>query len=150
VIVLEGTASPTSMMSIENANTLRKVIDEVWNRGQMVIADMVFSADYVDHDPATTNTTKGPEAVKQNATMRRKAFPDLHLHIEDTISDGDHVIVRWTSTGTHTGDLQGSAPTGKSTSSTGITIARFANGKIVAEWANWDTRGLMRQLGVVK
>lgn len=144
------TASPTSMTSIENANTLRKVIDEVWNRGQMAIADMVFSADYVDHDPATTITTRGPEAVKQNATMYRNAFPDLHLNIEDTISDGDHVVVRWTSTGTHTGDLQGIAPTGKSTSSTGITIARFMNGKIVEEWANWDTLGLMRQLGVVK
>ena len=144
------TASPTSVTSIENANTVRKVIDEIWNRGQMAMADMFFTADYVDHDPASTNTMRGPEAVKQNATMYRKAFPDLHLHIEDTISDGDHVVARWTSTGTHTGDLQGIAPTGKSITSTGITIARFVNGKIAEEWANWDTLGLMRQLGVVK
>ena len=144
------TASPTSLTSVENANTVRKVIDDIWNRGQMALADMVFTADYINHDPATPGTTRGPEAVKQNATMYRKAFPDLHLHIEDTISDGDHVVARWTSTGTHTGDLQGIAPTGKSITSTGITIARFVNGKIAEEWANWDTLGLMRQLGVVK
>lgn len=144
------TASPTSLTSIENANTVRKLIDEVWNRGEMAFADMIYTPDFIGHDPATTNTTRGPESVKQNATMYRKAFPDLHLHIEDVISDGDHVVTRWTSSGTHTGDLQGIAPTGKSTSSTGITIARFVNGKIAEEWANWDTLGLMRQLGVVK
>ncbi len=144
------TASPTSVTSIENANTVRKVIDEIWNRGQMAMADMFFTADYIDHDPATTSTMRGPEAVKQNATMYRTAFPDLHLNVEETISDGDHVATRWTSTGTHTGDLQGIAPTGKSTTSTGITIARFVDGKIAEEWANWDTLGLMRQLGVVK
>ena len=144
------TASPTSLTSIENANTVRKLIDEIWNRGQMAMADMIYTPDYISHDPAATHTMHGPEAVKQNATMYRTAFPDLHLHIEDTISDGDNVVVRWTSTGTHTGDLQGIAPTGKSTSSTGITIARFVNGKIAEEWSNWDTLGLMRQLGVVK
>jgi steroid delta-isomerase-like uncharacterized protein len=144
------TASPTSLTSIENANTVRKLIDEIWNRGEMALADMIFTPDYISHDPATTNTTRGPEAVKQNATMYRKAFPDLHLHIEDTISDGDHVVTRWTSSGTHSGDLLGIAPTGKSISSTGISIARFVNGKVAEEWANWDTLGLMRQLGVVK
>lgn len=144
------TASPTSLTTIENANTVRKVIDDIWNHGQMAMADTYFTADYIGHDPATTNATRGPEAIKQNATMYRKAFPDLHLHIEDTISDGDHVVARWTSTGTHTGDLQGIPATGKSTSSTGITIARFVNGKIAEEWANWDALGLMRQLGVVK
>ena len=144
------TASPTSLTSIENANTVRKLIDEIWNRGQMAMADMIYTPDFISHDPAETQTMRGPEAVKQSATMYRTAFPDLHLHIEDTISDGDKVVVRWTSTGTHTGDLQGIAPTGKSTSSTGITIARFVNGKIAEEWANWDTLGLMRQLGVVK
>lgn len=144
------TASPTSLTSIENANTVRKLIDEIWNRGQMAMADMMYTPDYINHDPASTITTRGPEAVKQNATMYRKAFPDLHLNVEETISDGDHVVARWTSTGTHTGDLQGIAPTGKSTSSTGITIARFVNGKIAEEWAIWDTLGLMRQLGVVK
>ena len=66
------------------------------------------------------------------------------------LSDGDHVVARWTSTGTHLGDLQGIAPTGRRITSTGITIARFVNGKIAEEWANWDTLGLMRQLGVVK
>jgi len=144
------TASPTSVTSIENANTVRKMIDEVWNRGQMALADIMYTSDYVSHDPASTITTRGPEAVKQSATMYRKAFPDLHMKIEETISDGDHVVARWTSSGTHSGDLQGVAPTGRRITSSGITIARFVNGKIAEEWSNWDALGLMRQMGVVK
>ena len=32
---------------------------------------------------------------------------------------------------------------------TGIAIYRFADGKIVEEWMNNDTLGMLRQLGVV-
>jgi steroid delta-isomerase-like uncharacterized protein len=144
------TVSPTSVTSIENANTVRKLIDDVWNRGQFALADMMYTPDYINHDPASSSDTRGPEAVKQNATLYRQAFPDLQLKVEDTISDGDYVVARWTSTGTHSGVLQGIAPTGLHTTSSGITIARFVDGKIAEEWANWDTLGLMRQLGVVK
>lgn len=144
------TASPTSVTSVENANTVRKLIDEIWNRGNLSIADTIYTAEFVNHDPATPSALRGPEAVKQNAAMYRKAFPDLRIKIEETISDGDHVVARWTSSGTHSGELQGIPATGRRTTSSGITIARFVNGKIAEEWVNWDTLGLMRQLGVAK
>jgi steroid delta-isomerase-like uncharacterized protein len=144
------TVSPTSVTSIENANTVRKLIDEVWNRGQFALVDMMYTPDFINHDPASSVEARGPESVKQSATLYRQAFPDLYLKVEDTISDGDHVVTRWTSSGTHLGDLQGIAPTGLRTTSTGITIARFVDGKIAEEWANWDTLGLLRQLGVFK
>ena len=58
-------------------------------------------------------------------------------------------MTRWSCHGTHKGDLNGIAPTGKQFTISGVTITRFSNGKMVAGWVNWDALGLMQQLGVV-
>jgi predicted ester cyclase len=49
----------------------------------------------------------------------------------------------------HNGESNGIAPTGKQFAITGVTTARFAGGKIVEGFVNWDALGLMQQLGVV-
>lgn len=69
--------------------------------------------------------------------------------IEDIIAEGETVMARWSWRGTHKGDLSGIAPTKKHITISGISIARFANGKMVEGWSNWDALGLMQQLGVV-
>jgi predicted ester cyclase len=69
--------------------------------------------------------------------------------IEDIIAEGETVTARWSCKGTHKGDLGGIAPTGKQFNISGISVARFTNGKMVEAWVNWDALGLMRQLGVV-
>src|SRR5260370_38782466 len=65
------------------------------------------------------------------------------------IGEGETVVTRWTCRGTHKGDLSGIAPTGKQITISGITVGRFAHGKIAQGYANWDALGLMQQLGVV-
>lgn len=133
----------------DNRAILRRLIEEVYNQGNLAVADELYSMDAVRHDPATPDVGKGPEFAKQIATRYRAAFPDLHLSIADMIVEGDKVATRWTCTGTHQGVLQGIAPTGKNISLSGISIGRFANGKIAEEWANWDTLGMMKQLGII-
>ncbi len=54
-----------------------------------------------------------------------------------------------THTGTHAGDLMGIPPTGRRIEVSGITISRFAGGKIAEEWHQGDDLGMMQQLGVV-
>jgi predicted ester cyclase len=73
----------------------------------------------------------------------------MRLTIEDIIAEGETVIARWSCRGQHTGELNGIAPTGKQFAVTGIAIARFAGGKMVEGFVNWDALGLMQQLGVV-
>jgi predicted ester cyclase len=73
----------------------------------------------------------------------------MRLTIEDIIAEGETVIARWSCRGQHKGELNGIAPTGKQFAISGVTIARFANGKIVEGYVNWDALGLMQQLGVV-
>jgi len=89
------------------------------------------------------------ESEKKRATLYRTAFPDLRLTIEDIIAEGETVMARWSCRGTHRGDLSGIAPTGKHFTISGVSIACFANGKMVEGWINWDALGLMQQLGVV-
>ena len=90
---------------------------------------------------------QGTRRVLEFARRIRDAFPDTKLNVEDCFAAEDKVAVRWTAIGTHIGDGLGIAPTGKTVQITGMTIARFENGKIVEGWDNWDRLGMLEQIG---
>jgi steroid delta-isomerase-like uncharacterized protein len=136
-------------MSEKNETIVRRLFEELWNKGNLSVADELFASTYAHHDASTPDVGRGPESEKKRATLYRTAFPDLRLTIEDMIAEGETVMTRWSCRSTHKGDLSGIAPTGKQVAVTGMTIARFAGGKIVEGWVNWDALGLMQQLGVV-
>ena len=136
-------------MSEGNKNVVRRLVEEVWNKGNLPVADELFTPNYAHHDAWTPDLGRGPESEKKRATLYRTAFPDLRLMIEDIIAEGETVVARWSCRGTHKGDLSGIAPTGKQVTISGVTITRFANGKMAESWVNWDALGLMQQLGVV-
>ena len=133
-------------MSVEeNKAIFRRIVEEGFNKGNLAIVDELVATNHVNH----TDNVHGPEEYKQFITMYRTAFPDLHMTIEDQIAEGNKVVNRWTSRGTHKGDLMGIPPTGKQTTVTGMYVARIIGGKIVEEWGNLDALGMMQQLGVV-
>ena len=113
------------------------------------MTDELFTPNYANHDSSTPDLGRGPEREKKRATLYRTAFPDLRLTVEDIIAEGETVVARWSCRGTHKGDLNGIAPTGKHVNITGISIARFTNGKMSEGFVNWDALSLMQQLGVV-
>lgn len=133
-------------MSIEeNKAILRRIGEELINQAKLETADEFYSSDSVDHTPAPGQVA-GPEGVKRDFARIRAAFPDWHQEIEDVIAEGDMVVVRWRSSGTHSGDFMGLPATGIHASWTGVGIFRLAGGKIVERWSNWDALGLMQQL----
>ncbi len=136
-------------MSEQNKAIVRRLFEELWNKGNLSVADQLFSPNYAHHDPSTPDFGRGPESERKRATLYRTAFPDLQLTIEDIIAEGETVMARWSCRGTHKGDLSGIAPTGKQFSISGVSIARLTNGKMAEGWVNWDAQGLMQQLGVV-
>lgn len=133
----------------ENANGSRRMVEEVFGAGRYELADELVAANAIGHDPALPQAAAGPEGVKEAARGYRAAFPDLRMTADDVLAQGDRVAVRWTARGTHRGELFGIAPTGKEATVTGITIDRWADGKIAESWTNWDTLGLLQQLGAV-
>jgi steroid delta-isomerase-like uncharacterized protein len=131
-----------------NKALIRRYIEEAWNRGDLSVIGEVFAESHVGNDPANPGV-RGPEGVRQLVILYRSAFPDTHFIIEDQIAEGDRVVTRWRASGTHKGELIGIAPTGKRVTVTGIDVSRISGGKVVESWGNWDTLGLMQQLGVV-
>ena len=136
-------------MSEQNKAIIRRLFEELWNKGNLSLAEQLFTPNYTHHDSSSPDFGHGPESERKRATLYRTAFPDLHLTIEDIIAEGDTVMTRWTCRGTHKGDLNGIAPTGKQVTISGMTVARLANGKLAEGYVNWDALGLMQQLGVV-
>ncbi|OLB87004.1 MAG: hypothetical protein AUI12_07735 [Acidobacteria bacterium 13_2_20CM_2_57_6] len=136
-------------MSEGNKFVIRRSFEELWNKGNLSLADELYTPNYEHHDASSPDFGRGPESEKKRAALYRTAFPDLQLTIEDIIAEGQTVVARWSCRGTHKGDLSGIAPTGKQVTISGVSIARFTNGKMVEGWVNWDALGLMQQLGVV-
>ena len=135
-------------MSENNKAVVRRLLDEVWNKGNLSPVDELFTPNFEFHDASTPDLGRGPESEKKRVTLYRNAFPDLRLTIEDILTEGDTVMTRYSARGTHKGDLNGIAPTDKQFNISGMTIARLANGKLAEGWVNWDAQGLMQQLGV--
>jgi predicted ester cyclase len=77
------------------------------------------------------------------------AFPDLQGTVEDVVGEGDKVASRLRWRGTHQGELMGIPPSGKQVDFTLQAIHRIAEGKIVEGWVNYDTLGMMRQIGAI-
>jgi predicted ester cyclase len=78
-----------------------------------------------------------------------RAFPDLHITVEDVIAEGDKVVEMDTVTGTHKGNYMGLPPTGKSVAYSEIFIMRFVNGRIAEIWGVVDVFSPMKQLGMI-
>src|SRR5215475_5531953 len=96
----------------------------------------------------------GPAALDM-AGMRKfysalwGGFPDLTLHIDELVGEGDKVVWRVTASGTHNGTFQGVPATGKSVTFGAHYTFRFADGKIIERWSTIDRLSLLVQLGAV-
>ena len=119
---------------------------ECWNKRDFSAIEELFP-DCIYHSPAT-GELRG-EAYRKFFASLLNAFPDGRLTVNDQVAEDDKVVARWSFTGTHKGQLMGIAPTGKQVAMTGISITRIINGKIVEAWEEWDSLGMMQQLGLV-
>ena len=136
------------MAAEENEAMLRHWVEEFWNKGNVALLDERIPAEYIGH--FGQETLQGRDGFRQFSTRYRTGFPDIHFTLEDVIAQDDKVVWRYTARGTHSGELVGIPPTGKSVTMTGIVISRFAGSKFVEDWGDYDLYGMMQQLGVVQ
>jgi steroid delta-isomerase-like uncharacterized protein len=123
----------------------RRYIEEVFNQGNLEIAEEIFDR-YIAHQPDGSTLERGPEDVKRFIGEFRSAFPDLRISIDEQIAEGDKVVIRVTFRGTHQREFRGMAPTGREIEVKGITIFRFSpEGKVVESWDSYDQLRMMRQ-----
>jgi steroid delta-isomerase-like uncharacterized protein len=76
-----------------------------------------------------------------------EGFPDGHFHIERQLVAGNAVTSIGTWGGTHLANFMGMPPTGKKVSIRVLMVHQFEDGKLVEHWGQFDSAGMMRQLG---
>ena len=107
--------------------------------------DGLVHPQFVDH-AAYEGQAAGIDGVREFWRKWRSAFPDFTVEIHDTIAEGDRVVTRWSMEGTHLGEYDGYAPTGKLVGHSAISIDRVEDGLITDEWIELDLHGLLQQL----
>ena len=136
------------MSTEDNKAVVRRMIEEIMNNHNVDSLGDFMAADLIEHNPPPKGKP-GLEGMKDGMRMFFGAFPDLKIQIDDMIAEGDKVVMRATTTGTHQGDFMGIAATGKNISYGAIHVVRISDGKIVEHWGLEDQMGMMQQLGVI-
>jgi hypothetical protein len=134
-----------------NKATYRRLLD-AGNSGDAELIsktiDEVVEPDLLIHRRLPVEAT-GAQALKQVWVILLRAFPDIHVTVEDLIAEGDKVVASNSISGTHQGEYMGHPPTGKPVTYDEIFILRFANGRIAEMWGVVDVLSAMKQLGMI-
>ena len=134
-------------MSAADEAVVRRYYEQMCNERKNELAPELFTSDHRMHDPQVP-VAEGPDGMVAAVSTYQQGV-DGHWGIEEIFSSGDRVVVRWTGTGTHVGEINGIPPTGRSISVDAISIHRMADGRIAETWEVWDALGFLQQLGVV-
>jgi steroid delta-isomerase-like uncharacterized protein len=131
----------------ENKALVRRLVEEFWNQGNTAAADELMTADATIILPGRGQVSK--ENFKAFAVTLRGAFPDWHTTLEEMIAEDDQVAERWTGRGTHQGEFQGIAQTGRQVTVPGFVFYRVASGKITEFRGLFDGLSMLQQLGAI-
>jgi predicted ester cyclase len=151
--MLSGDALSHVSAARENRNkaAFRRFHDATNSGDLQLISKMIdelVEPNAVIHTPLPVEAT-GAQLLKEVFTRLLRAYPDLHIAVEDVIADGDKLVSRNSVTGTHQGEYMGLPPTGRSVAYNEIFIVRFADGRIAETWGVVDVYSQMKQLGVI-
>jgi steroid delta-isomerase-like uncharacterized protein len=136
------------MSAEENKTVIRRWI-EAYNERDLEGEADVLAPGFVAHVSAAPGPLEGLEAWRQFTGPFSEAFPDLRLTVQDIAAEGDTVAARVAFRGTHRGEFQGIAPTGKEVAFSSMEFNRVVDGKVEEHWVELDLLGLMQQLGAI-
>jgi steroid delta-isomerase-like uncharacterized protein len=129
----------------DNNLTDRRLIEDLFNTGDLDVADEVLAGDDVDHSPSHPDLS-GPENFKRSMSEWLTAFPDTVSVVQDMIAEGDRVAARWTTRATHRGEFMSVPPTGNRIDVMWFGMFRLSGGRIVESWDTFNVVEMMRQL----
>jgi hypothetical protein len=129
-------------MSIEEKKALvRRITEELRNRGNLTLLDDVCVPSFTYHDPAALKVNDLSD-YKQFVSRIRTTSPDMHYTTEDIIAEADKVVVRYTWDGTN-------RQSGRRVTHVGVAIYHFSGAHVVELWDIWDALGAYQQLGII-
>lgn len=137
------------MFSTIETTLVRRVIEEVWNNGNIDLADELFAITYVNHGGLIPDLVRGPEGVKFSVALYRAAFPGLHISVDSLSAINGNVQLHWTALSTLP-DARSGNPAAVSArhALTGETMSSVVDGQIFESWTIWDSTSALEVLGV--
>jgi steroid delta-isomerase-like uncharacterized protein len=135
-------------MSVEkNIELHKRWFQEVWNEKRVATIQELLDENFCGQGQDQPGVEiRGPKEFGVFFDRLNGAFPDMKVELLDAFGAGDKTALRWSAKMTHKGDHLGMPATNKSVEITGISIARFANGKIIEGWDSWDQLSMLQQL----
>jgi predicted ester cyclase len=138
------TATTVRSEPMSNPQIVRSIYEVSMNQNQPKLLETLFSPDYTGPEGE-----RGPAGFQSIVDGLKAGFPDVQFKIDELISEGDRVVVRWSWEGTHRGQFRGNAPTGKRIRSIGVSIYTLKNGKVMSTWVLPDRLGFFDQLDML-
>jgi predicted ester cyclase len=127
----------------------RRIIEEVYNQGDLAVADELISPDYIHHVPGEP-PSPGIRGVKELVQQIRRSFPDFHASIEDEVAEGDRVVQRISGRGTHEDEFFDIPATGGLITFHITEINRVGpDGKFAEHWSSVDLLSVLQQLKAI-
>src|SRR5712691_6884496 len=80
------------MSTDQNKSTVRRLVEEGFNKHNLKLLDEIFSKDAISHDPSQPNLGRGPEGARESMQVYTTAFPDSKIVIEREIAEGDYLM----------------------------------------------------------
>jgi steroid delta-isomerase-like uncharacterized protein len=125
----------TSGSCEHNRELIRRIVEEMFNQGNLEVAAEIFGPGFVDRGHEQVADKKdGPEGFANFVKMIRSAMPDLHATIQKMVAEDDYVAMWDTATATQTGALFGIPGSGKKIHMKDFHFFRFSGGKVVEHW----------------
>jgi steroid delta-isomerase-like uncharacterized protein len=131
-------------MPTDNERIARRWFEEVWNSRREETIEELMMPQAVGHMEGAD--VRGPGDFKAARRELLKAFPDMRVTVEDTVGDGEKVVVRWAAHGTHAGEALGLTPTDRPVRFRGMTWLTIRDGKIVEGWDSWNQGKLIEEM----
>lgn len=136
------------MVSDMHKELFGRLYHSIWNERRFEFIPLVIAETHALGDPTISGRGVGPESYQRQVERFLTGLPDLHFHVDETVSEKDKLVVSWTITGTHLGEFLGVPPTNRRVAFSGITINQIQDGKIIESTVIWDGLGLLEQFGV--
>jgi len=130
---------------MDRKRIFRELVEEVWHRGDLSHIREAFSPAFVGNTPR--HRLQSLSDFRVHVTTARAAFPDIRFDVHQQVAEGDYVSTRYTVRGTHVGPFLGLPPTGRPVTVEAMTLHRLSGGRIAESWTQWDTLGLLDELG---
>ncbi len=133
---------------VTNADIVREYHTRLWAKGDLSAVEDYWLPTAEVH--MTGFDGNGMDVVKADVERYFKAFKEVETQINHLVSEGDTVVLHWTTSGLHVDTYDDIPATHKRITMTGIDLLRLSEGRFAECWSMWDGLSVYEQLGVLR